>query len=219
MTKCYMCEREGISNEHVPPKCFFPEMKDSEGVNYRSNLITVKSCDEHNTQKSNDDEYLKEVIVMHYANELTAQSVALKKILRSYEKQPGKFLIFMADSERASLDGQETFIRTIDLDRFESSIAHIAYGLFFHHRKKHWPMNFQVFTLSFLGDYEALRVKKADMFKRCQQLLDEAGEVPQGENPEIFKYRFFADEYLKVGIFHLIFYGGFEVYAYSRPEF
>jgi len=213
LTKCYMCENEGTSNEHVPPKCLFPEMKDSEGVDYRSNLITVKSCDEHNTQKSNDDEYLKEVIVMHYANESKIQSVALKKILRAYQKQPGKFFNLMADSEEVSLDGQKTFIWTIDLGRFESSIAHIAHGLFFHHHKKHWPMNFKVFSLSLLGDDEDLRARKAEMFKGLQQLLDGASEVFQGKNPEIFKYRLCGDE--SFPIFYLVFYGGFEVYAYS----
>jgi len=55
------------------------------------------------------------------------------------------------------------------------------------------------------------------MFNTCKQLLDEAGQVFQGENPEIFKYRFLAEEKVKMATFHFIFYGGFEVYVYSRP--
>ena len=36
----------------------FPEASESGGVDYRLNLITVPSCDAHNSAKSNDDEFL-----------------------------------------------------------------------------------------------------------------------------------------------------------------
>ena len=56
-SECYMCDRPSSSMEHVPPKCLFPETKDL-GRQYRNNLITVPSCDEHNSHKSADDEFL-----------------------------------------------------------------------------------------------------------------------------------------------------------------
>ena len=52
-----MVER-ALSEEHVPPKAIFPEPKDSGGVDYRQNFITVPSCDEHNLAKTLNDEYL-----------------------------------------------------------------------------------------------------------------------------------------------------------------
>src|ERR1700733_6530786 len=55
---CYYCGRPATSREHVPPECIFPEKKDSSGKDYRKNLITVPSCDEHNLHKSKDDEFL-----------------------------------------------------------------------------------------------------------------------------------------------------------------
>jgi hypothetical protein len=55
---CYMCENPPTSREHVPPKCLFPESKDVKGQNFRENLITVPSCDLHNSKKSKDDEFL-----------------------------------------------------------------------------------------------------------------------------------------------------------------
>lgn len=59
MPTCYMCEKESTSVEHAPPRCIFPEQKDLQpGEDYRVNLITVPSCDEHNMQKSKEDEYL-----------------------------------------------------------------------------------------------------------------------------------------------------------------
>lgn len=56
--KCYMCHRDADSREHVPPKCLFPEKKDVGTSAYRNNLITVPSCELHNSNKSKDDEFL-----------------------------------------------------------------------------------------------------------------------------------------------------------------
>ncbi len=53
-----MCERDATSREHVPPLCLFPEIKDTKGINFRKDLITVPSCDLHNSKKSDDDEFL-----------------------------------------------------------------------------------------------------------------------------------------------------------------
>ena len=52
-----MCEQKATSVEHVPPKCLFPEYKDTQR-DLRLNLITVPSCDDHNGKKSRDDEFL-----------------------------------------------------------------------------------------------------------------------------------------------------------------
>lgn len=55
--QCYMCEKPASTVEHVPPKCIFPEQKDSlGGQDLRKQLITVPACDVHNTKKSRDDE-------------------------------------------------------------------------------------------------------------------------------------------------------------------
>lgn len=56
--QCYMCVSPATSREHVPPLCLFPESKDVGGKDYRRNLITVPSCDEHNSKKESDDEFL-----------------------------------------------------------------------------------------------------------------------------------------------------------------
>jgi len=56
--RCYMCDLPGTTDEHIPPRAIFPEAKDAEGRNYRIDLITVPSCPDHNTAKSDDDEFL-----------------------------------------------------------------------------------------------------------------------------------------------------------------
>src|SRR5580765_5494653 len=55
---CYKCGTSATSREHVPPLCFFPEKKDINNIDFRINLITVPSCEEHNAKKSTDDEFL-----------------------------------------------------------------------------------------------------------------------------------------------------------------
>ena len=63
MAKCYMCDNLATTIEHAPPKCIFPEKKDlPAGMDLRKELITVPSCEEHNTAKSTDDEYLLNII-------------------------------------------------------------------------------------------------------------------------------------------------------------
>lgn len=58
-----MCDNIATSSEHVPPKCLFPEQKDlSVDIDLRKNLLKVPSCDAHNSQKSNDDEFFLYVL-------------------------------------------------------------------------------------------------------------------------------------------------------------
>jgi len=57
---CYWCGGIATSLEHIPPKCIFPEKKDIDKIfnqSFRDELITVPSCDLHNSKKSKDDEY------------------------------------------------------------------------------------------------------------------------------------------------------------------
>jgi len=60
-----MCDANGTTNDHVPPKCIFPKLKDSGGVNYRSNLIKIPSCEAHNLEVSGDDQVFFILIAMH----------------------------------------------------------------------------------------------------------------------------------------------------------
>ncbi|WP_349735778.1 hypothetical protein [Pseudomonas jessenii] len=53
--QCYHCGEAAKTREHAPPKCLFPADADKD---YRVNLITVPSCDLHNSVKSGDDQYM-----------------------------------------------------------------------------------------------------------------------------------------------------------------
>jgi len=55
---CYMCDALATTKEHIPPKALFLKQKDLlREFSLRKELITVPSCEEHNNNKSKDDEY------------------------------------------------------------------------------------------------------------------------------------------------------------------
>src|SRR5690348_12624374 len=58
--KCYFqgCTPDTTTREHVPLKSFFPK-------DQRTKLITVPSCEAHNTSKSADDHYALAHICMN----------------------------------------------------------------------------------------------------------------------------------------------------------
>ena len=78
---CYYknCKNEITSSEHIPPKCLFPK-------GYRKELITVPSCDEHNTQKSNKDEYFRNILTLHVENNILGGEIAENKTFRSISR-------------------------------------------------------------------------------------------------------------------------------------
>jgi hypothetical protein len=72
-----MCDELACGREHVPPKCFFPEIKDL-GKDYRINLIKVPSCDKHNSKTCKDDEYVLGVVAFHWRNNPIAYDLSLE---------------------------------------------------------------------------------------------------------------------------------------------
>lgn len=88
-SSCYMCDKSPTSVEHVPPRCLFPEQKDlPDGIDLRKQLITVPSCDEHNTKTSKDDEYLLYVLLMNIANNQSAEQHFDTKVIRAIGRNP-----------------------------------------------------------------------------------------------------------------------------------
>lgn len=84
-----MCESNATSVEHAPPKCLFPDQKDTpNNVDYRKNLITVPSCDIHNTVKSSDDEYLFHVLSASYTSSNIGLQQFITKGKRAFERNP-----------------------------------------------------------------------------------------------------------------------------------
>lgn len=72
---CYFqgCAKKGVTKEHIPPRSFFPEDE-------RMQLLTVKSCKEHNNAKSKDDLYVLAQICMNASPSNRAREVWLDRV-------------------------------------------------------------------------------------------------------------------------------------------
>ncbi|MCE5229761.1 hypothetical protein LLG95_09225 [bacterium] len=134
---CYMCDIPvSKRSEHVPPDCIFPEQKDTDGIDFKKNLIKIPSCEDHNLKKSKDDEFC--MILMNLADSANevAEHQRETKILRIDARKP--YLIGSLIREtRLMLRRRESGlfefkgIGRADFGRFKEEIEKICRGLFY----------------------------------------------------------------------------------------
>lgn len=192
---CYMCDKPETSREHAPPRCIFPERKESlNGEDFRRDLIVVPSCDEHNCEKSRDDEYLMQVMPMSFGlNEVAAHHVD-RKVKRSLDRKPKVAKAMMQGSHTVRLHDTETdtwhqgVALNIDLVRVHSVIEMNARAIYFHHRAKKLTAELNVktnFTMSMVST--RLNDSIDQLFKQADLMLE--GVERHGKNPKVFYYR------------------------------
>lgn len=220
METCYMCSSEASSKEHVPPKCFFPEKKDIPGKDFRRNLIRVPSCDQHNIEKSHDDEYLACALVCDIENNAIAYEHFSTKILRTFKKKPYFVKTVLANQQPVLVNGEETIAFKVNIKRFRNGMEMISRGLFFHNHKKKWLKPIYVFCPS-LQKIEKNTINKNPLAVNLSWVANGFFSYHEklGENPEIFYYQM---EYIPENeqlILKLVFYGALEVFCVSDPQF
>jgi hypothetical protein len=215
---CYMCDGPPTSVEHVPPRCLFPEKKDIDpDKDYRKNLITVPSCDIHNSEKSKDDEYLLAVLAAHFENNEPSKDHYGKKILRALQNSRGLTRRVLAGSEKVTLGVEPSLALRVDTEGFQRSLAHVACGLYYHTFGERCPHPVQIHTAALRGDGKQLRHDVAALVEGVRPLL---GAAPvRGENPEIFRYRVVQVPHTPMTVMLVEFYQGVEVLALIGPGF
>ena len=209
-----MYESEATSVEHVPPRCLFPEIKDlPEGHDLRKSLITVPSCDKHNTIKSTDDEYFLYCLVLSLPSNVVANNQFLKKIHRATKRNPslaGKLMekasyLYLLNEEDKTLSKQVGI--KIDLNRINNCLDHLSRGIYFHHFKEKWTKILDItpyFLFSTLPeDYENNKLKN-EIDKLYEAKFREYDK--NGSNPDVFYYKMAAEG--KSKYLRLYFYGG-----------
>lgn len=223
MDCCYMCERPPTSREHVPPRCLFPEGKDMDGELYRHNLITVLSCDLHNSAKSHDDEFLMVSLagiignnsigyrhkfgkvnkaVRRSANRLLEEVFVKKKHVFVVEVEPNKFI--------------DVIWGTPDAERLRRCFEYIVRGLHTHHFGMSFRGEVRV-HLGYLYPEEKNARAFAGLVKRKMEIeLD--GKPKFGENPGVFFYQVTEEDRFGLYAMRLCFYGGLDVYASLKPD-
>lgn len=194
-----MCNKDSTGVEHVPPLCLFPAQKDlPDGVDLRKELITVPACDEHNTAKSKDDEYLLNILVINLPANKVAKNHFLTKIMRAVQRNPGLMKQIMGDARPILAVNEEsdetyrTLAVNIDEARLGAALNHIARALYFYHFGKQWLGEVKTqpdFLLVSLDPGNARKLNKPGqkMADAANQIFAEAKYF--GKNPDVFKYQ------------------------------
>ena len=112
-----MCDAVESSREHSPPSCLFPAMEDIRR-DLRQNLVTVPSCDGHNSKKSKDDEFLRAVILQVAVNSSEiAQNQFMGKLLRAVERKPHVYSSFFSVIENDNVVPHQPIHDAVDVTR------------------------------------------------------------------------------------------------------
>lgn len=215
-----MCGAPATSREHVPPLCLFPEEKDIKDSTFRSNLITVPSCVDHNSKKSNDDEFLMATISGVVGNNVIGFIHLQTKVKRALERKTSNFMdAIMKERQSHTLitkSGKKypVFVGNPDLPRLHSCFKHIAHGIFYHNFGKHFEGT--THTLIDFVTYEE-RWEKYKLLCRKRFEMEPNKPKTEGATPEIFNYEIFEpDEAGFIGM-RMTFYGGAVVFVAFEP--
>jgi hypothetical protein len=213
---CYMCEKPAVSKEHCPPKCVFPEQKDTNGKDYRKGLITVPSCDEHNCAKSKDDEYLMMVLTAYFDNNQAAQAQIKSKIARAWVKNPGLSTSVVKNLQVVATTAGEKHAFEVDTARFNRSLEWAANGLYLHAYRTRIGQHYKVISYPLIQldgpDGAAVNNGRGRILLLANQMLE--GLPIYGGNPEIFWFQV-SPVFEARSVMRMCFFEGFQVVAMS----
>jgi hypothetical protein len=191
-----MCDAPETSREHVPPKCFFPKEADAlDGKDLRKDLITVPSCDVHNTQKSLDDEYLRLILLATEEINEHGHQMIRTVLNRSRERRPALTNDFMAGTipvtRNRNGEWYETALAHFKPERAYRVLDMLGRALYFHVFAKQWRGYVSPFC--HFASFDPL-IANARLNLHWQQTLEISdtgfkGRPSNGANPEIFYYQ------------------------------
>ncbi len=209
-----MCDREATTVEHAPPRCIFPEIRDTrDGRDYRKNLITVPSCNEHNTVKSHDDEYLLFILAASITSSDIGLTQFLTKVKRSAERKPALASIMARNStpvqvfHEDSEQWEDAAGIVIDGARIDVSISKCARALYFHETNRKFFDAVRVITpFTIYGD-PGLNKSVASAVEAVDSFF--SSYPPCGKNSDVFWYKFEEGE--NTATILLCFYGATKI--------
>jgi hypothetical protein len=209
MRKCYMCDAEGVTREHVPPLCFFPK-------DHRTKLITVPSCPTHNTSNSKDVEYIRNVVVTHIRTNALARKHFKSKALKSFRKSPKLLNQTLKDAQPIIVNNQLTGVGIIDLPRFKLVMKAMAAAIYYKTKKETYSGEWEIFGTS-LQSLDKLFHGQSDGSEELRELLQQLAltELPMPQ-PSVFQCRV-QELDGKVLVYEFLFYEGFIVHAFATP--
>lgn len=214
---CYWCGAPATSREHVPPKCLFPEKKDLNDIvskQYRKDLITVPSCDEHNLKKSNDDEYLMACLAARVGNNIEAYLHTCTKVQRARERNPNLIDIESNDILQTSNAKFPVQWANVDMYRLYHSFEAIARALYYYEFSTRFEGTCTIVTrLCFDPNHRDSTIFNAKACKLIEMEMPNWGTEIKGKNPEIFTYQFSPEDGFKTRTLCLTFYQNTQVFV------
>ncbi|MCJ7601466.1 MAG: hypothetical protein MUO63_08175 [Desulfobulbaceae bacterium] len=185
LVKCYLCDENAVGNEHVPPRCIFPKSKDLEpGIDLRRELLTVPSCNLHNSEKSGEDVYFLNVITsLDGINEIGREHYR-RQIRRQNSRNPSIIYRF---AERA-IEINSNLAHEVEIERLDVFIAHLAHALYLAHfgDKWHGEVSWMPEFLSRLPNRDEEQ-KRITMIRGIDSEFD--GIAYHGANQGVFMYQ------------------------------
>ncbi len=228
MKTCYRCASKATTDEHVPPKCLFPAAKDTGEKDYRKNLITVPSCEEHNLKKSKDDEFLMATLTMVVGNNSVAYQQAKTKIARAMQHTNyGLLKNVMTESESLFAVNEEGVAMPVlygraDMPRLRDVLESVALGLYYKEKEARFLGRCAIFPTFVTYDPKTDESGNSTEFlKWIARLLVERESISwpkKGTNPEIFYYQFGPPDECQLTPLRMCFFEGTEVMASFIPE-
>lgn len=214
---CYWCGKLATSREHVPPKCLFPERKDIYKVydkSFRHNLITVPSCDEHNMEKSREDEYLMACLSGRIGNNDVAYIHNATKVRRARNRNPS--MIKVEEEEVLKVGEKEFPVQWVNVDNFKlmHSFEAIARALYFYELSKHFSGICKIVSTIFIHPddkkWSIFNMRSANLIEKEQVFW---GTQVKGDNPDIFTYQFSPVDGFNCQTLALTFYKETKIYV------
>lgn len=203
-----MCDKEKVSVEHAPPKCFFPS-------EMRNNLITVDSCKEHNEDTSLDDEYVKNIITMIFDGNDTAYKQFSEKTIKSFQRSSALLQRTTQKKHSINFNGIDTLAFEIDRDRIDFVMRKIGYALFYHKYNQRWLRKLITATTHL----KTPEFQNDEFGKLIEDAQNQHKPIYEGSNTDVFKFCFISlddDIYNKFLI--IKFYDGFEMWLIPDEE-
>jgi hypothetical protein len=140
---CYFCGAPATGSDHLPPDNTFPDPKPP-------NLITVPSCDTHNTKQSRDDEYFGIIIKTASAKSPIAEAMIKDKVVRGFLKRPALLLSLLKRSRTVALTTPSGLILgtapafEYDRNRIGTVVTRMTKAFFFRFCGQRLPDNYEV---------------------------------------------------------------------------
>ncbi|WP_031358046.1 hypothetical protein [Caballeronia sordidicola] len=166
-------------------------------MDLRKSLITVRSCEEHNTVKSKDDEYLRLMLVMNAANNVTARAHFGNKVMSGITRRPAlmnqlleqQVAVYIQDLDADTTE--KTIAVPVDMPRLDRCFELMGNALYFFHFKRHWTGTVKTIP-HFIVGLDAEDRNGNDFSRQVECVVDQAvaNSEQLGENPEVFSYRY-----------------------------